>query len=246
VESREYDVMRAVEDRHWWYRALHELVRARLGGATRVLDVGCGTGGMLAQLPGSRCAGVDLSAAALAHARDRGLTALVRASACALPFPDGSFEAVLALDLLYHRDVGDDAAALAECGRVVESGGHVLVHAAAYGWLFGEHDRAVHGARRYTAARIRRLVAGAGLDVVELTYRNALALPWALLWRGVSAARGGRGDRDGAARAARSDVRAVPSWLNALLSQGARLENAWLGLAGLPAGLSVWCVARKP
>lgn len=243
MEPREYDVMRAVEDRHWWYRSLHDLVRARLGGVSRVLDVGCGTGGMLALLPRGQCAGVDLSPVALAHARGRGLTALTRASACSLPFPDGSFDAVLALDLLYHRDVRDEAAALAECRRVLRLGGRVMVHAAAYRWLSGSHDRAVHGARRYTASRLRDLVAGAGLDVVELTYRNAVALPWAVATRGLRGALCGRARQEGAAR---SELRPLPAWLDAVLGLAARAENGWLGLGALPAGLSVWCVGRKP
>lgn len=243
MEPREYDLMRAVEDHHWWYRSLHDFVGARVGAASRVLDVGCGTGGMLALLPRARSAGVDLSTAALAHARGRGLTALSRASACSLPFADESFDAVLALDLLYHRDVGEEATALAECRRVVRRGGRMMIHAAAYCWLYGGHDRAVHGSRRYTASRIRELVLGAGLEVVELTYRNAFALPWAVVSRGVSGVLEGCGRPRGASR---SDVRPVPSWLNGLLGLSARLENAWLGRGALPAGLSVWCVGRKP
>jgi SAM-dependent methyltransferase len=241
VEPREYDLMRAVEDRHWWYRSLHAFVLARLAGARCVLDVGCGTGGMLALLPGARCAGVDLAPAALAHARARGLTSLTRASACSLPFADGTFDAVLALDLLYHRDVEEEEEALAECRRVARPGGRVMVQVAAYRWLGGVHDRAVHGARRYTAARVRELVAGAGLEVVELTYRNAIALPWAVVTRGLGGALG----RRRAPEAPRSDLAPLPAWLNELLGLGARAENAWLALGGLPAGLSVWCVGRK-
>jgi SAM-dependent methyltransferase len=243
MEPREYDLMRAVEDGHWWYRSLHDFVGARLGAAERVLDVGCGTGGMLARLPRARSAGVDLSPLALGHARRRGLTRLTRASACDLPFPDGSFDAVLALDLLYHRDVADDARALAECRRVARAGGLVMIHTAAYRWLAGAHDRAVHGARRYTASRVRALARGAGLEVVELTYRNAIALPWAVVSRGIGRLLG-LGGRPGAAP--RSDLRPLPAWVDRVLGGCARAESAWLGRHGLPAGLSVWCVGRKP
>jgi SAM-dependent methyltransferase len=243
VEAREYDVMRALEDRHWWYRSLHDVVGSRLGGAATVLDVGCGTGGMLARLSRVRSLGVDLSPAALSHARRRGLRAVARASAGALPFPDGSFDAVLALDLLYHRDVDDEGAALAECRRVVRPGGRIMIHAAAYRWLYGSHDRAVHGVRRYTVAGLRGLVLAAGLEVVELSYRNALALPWAVVSRGLGKVRDWQGRRE---TAPISDLRPLPAWLNAALEIGARAENAWLRFAPLPVGLSVWCVARRP
>lgn len=243
MERREYEVMRAVEDHHWWYRSLHDLVRSRLDATARVLDVGCGTGGMLALLPRTRCAGVDLSPVALAHARGRGLTALARSSACSLPFPDKSFDAVLALDLLYHRGIGDEAKALAECRRVLRPGGRVMLHAAAYRWLAGDHDRAVHGVRRYTTSRLRELVVGAGFEVVELTYRNAAALLWALVARGPGGVLGSRGGSSGVPC---SVLRPLPPWLDGLLGLGARAENACLGLGGLPAGLSVWCVGRNP
>lgn len=243
MEAREYDLMRALEDRHWWYRSLRAFVRSRLDGATLVLDVGCGTGGMLSRITGARAVGVDLSPRALAHARRRGLRSVTRGSADRLPFADAVFDAVLALDLLYHREVRDDGAVLAECRRVLRPGGRVLIHAAAYPWLYGAHDRAVHGLRRHTASSLRALARAAGLEVVELTYRNAPALLGAVVSRGLGNLLRGpvRSQRPPA-----SDLRALPSWLNAVMGTVARLENAWLGVASLPAGLSVWCVARRP
>jgi len=243
MEIREYDRMRTLEDHYWWYRSLHEFVGSRLGGAAMVLDVGCGTGGLLARLSGTRTVGVDLSPAALTHARRRGLQALTRASTGALPFPDASFDVVLALDLLYHRAVVDEKAALAECRRVVRPGGRIMIHAAAYRWLYGSHDRAVHGARRYTASTLRELVQAAGLEIVELSYRNALALSWAAVSRGFGKLRVRHGHNEAPPV---SDLHVIPDWLNTLLRIAARAENAWLGVGRLPMGLSVWCVARRP
>lgn len=240
MEPRAYDEMREHEDRHWWYRSLHELVEQRLGAARDVLDAGCGTGGMLARL-GPRAVGVDSSARALGHARGRGLTRVSRASVCALPFPDRSFDAVLALDVLYHRAVIDEARALAELARVVRPGGIVIIHLAAHPWLARAHDRAVHGARRYTRRGLGLLVRAAGLAVTELGYRNALALPAAAVMAFRDRVR-----RQPAAGAPRSEVRFLPAWLNGLLLRLSKAENALLAFAPLPVGLTVWCVCRKP
>ena len=77
MELAEYDLMDAVEDRMWWYRAMHarviDAVRRRPGPAGRaLLDAGCGTGGLLRRLAaaaiGHRLVGVDFSAAAAARA----------------------------------------------------------------------------------------------------------------------------------------------------------------------------------
>ncbi|MFA6149039.1 MAG: class I SAM-dependent methyltransferase [bacterium] len=241
MESREYDRLREHEDRHWWYRSLHALALDRLGNAKRVLDVGCGTGGLLAKMEDRDAFGVDVSPEALAHVRDRGLRRVMRGDACALPFASGRFDAVLALDLVYHRAVADDFAAVRECARVLRPGGILLLQAAAFPRLAGSHDRAVHGERRYTWGQVRSLVESAGLAVRELTYRNAAALPPALLLRTILEKRFA-----GIRRGRSSDLSLRSAAINSMLTAIGRLENALLRSLALPAGLSVWCVARKP
>jgi len=228
--------MREQEDRHWWYRSLRALVQQRLGGARDILDAGCGTGGMLARL-GAQATGVDVSGRALDHARGRGLTRVARASVCDLPFPDGSFDAVLALDVLYHRAVTDEARALVEIARVVRPGGAVIIHVAAHPRLARAHDSAVHGVRRFNRRGLGALARAAGLEVTELAYRNALAFPAAVAFCLLDRVR---------RRGPRSELRSLPTWLNGLLLRLSQAENALLALAPSPVGLSVWCVCRKP
>ncbi|HEY3491079.1 MAG TPA: class I SAM-dependent methyltransferase [Candidatus Deferrimicrobiaceae bacterium] len=241
MESSEYAAMRAVEDDHWWYRGLRALALDRLGDSQRILDVGCGTGGMLDRFRDRQAVGVDCSRVALELSRERGLRGLCAASACALPFRSESFDAVLALDVIYHRAVADEGAALRECGRVLRPGGIFLLQVPAYRRLAGRHDLRVHGARRYTAEAVRRLVLAAGFEIVELTYRNLAALPFAFIRRCLVEKAGSRVDRGGA-----SELRPLPAPLNALLALAMRVENAFLDLGSLPAGLSVWCQAKRP
>lgn len=232
--------MRALEDRHWWYRGLRELVLDRVGERVRILDVGCGTGGMLARLNGRGSIGVDLSPHALESCRGRGLTRLVRASAESLPFRAGSFDAVLALDLLYHRWVEDQGRALSEFARVLAPGGLLILHLPAFPWLAGAHDRAVFGARRYTPREVGELVGSAGLEVAELSFRNLAAFAGACVVRPWS-----RGGRRGGETAPSGDLRPLPGPLDRLLTLLARGENRLLGKVPFPPGLSVWCVGRK-
>jgi len=93
-----------------------------------VLDVATGTGAVALELvlqKGCRVVGVDQSAGMLAEARRRvnGAVELVEASAVALPFADGEFDALTFTYLL--RYVSDPAATLRELARVVRSGGIV-------------------------------------------------------------------------------------------------------------------------
>ncbi len=240
MEPREYDLLRRTEDRHWWFRSLRRFVLERLGTAREVLDAGCGTGGMLDLLRDRRATGLDLSPLALAHARGRGLTRLVRGTVERLPFADRSFDAVLALDVLYHRLVAEEGRAVAEFARVLRPGGVLMVHGAAYPGLGGAHDRAVHGARRTTAGRTAAVIRSAGLTVEELTYRNLLPLPAAVLLRF------GRPEPVPGRVLPPSDVRPLPRPLDAALGWAAGAESWWLRRARLPLGLSVYCLARRP
>jgi SAM-dependent methyltransferase len=97
-------------------------------GPGRCLDLGCGGGVHLSALAarGWDLVGTDLSADQLRVARARAPdTPLVRADAAALPFREGSFDAVVMA--FVHTDLDDLAAALAEAARALRSGG-LLVH----------------------------------------------------------------------------------------------------------------------
>jgi SAM-dependent methyltransferase len=98
-------------------------------GPGRCLDLGCGTGVVLPVLAGLgwRAVGVDVSADQLRVARRRagGLGAgLVRADAAALPFPSGSFDAVVSV--LTHTDFDDPEGAFAAAARVLRPGGRLV------------------------------------------------------------------------------------------------------------------------
>jgi SAM-dependent methyltransferase len=105
-------------------------VTARLlgRGPGRCLDLGCGTGVAVPALRelGWSVVGADVSADQLRVARAQvgGLAELVEADAVALPFSDGSFDAVVSL--LTHTDFDDFGAVLGEVARVLADGGRFV------------------------------------------------------------------------------------------------------------------------
>jgi SAM-dependent methyltransferase len=96
----------------------------RIRAARSILDVGSGGGAILAALrkPEARCVGVEVSDSAVSALRARGLEAeRVDLEQGRLPFPDGTFDAVLCYDVFEH--LFSPEALLVEIRRVLAPGG---------------------------------------------------------------------------------------------------------------------------
>jgi ubiquinone/menaquinone biosynthesis C-methylase UbiE len=91
-----------------------------------VLEAGCGTGLLLDRLAqdASGVVGVDLSRGMVSRALERGHP-VVQADLAALPFADASFDAVASFKVLAH--VPEPRRAIAELGRVLRPGGHLVL-----------------------------------------------------------------------------------------------------------------------
>jgi SAM-dependent methyltransferase len=244
MHAREYEAMRAVEDSHFWYRALHGHVEALLArhapDAQNILDAGCGTGGMAARLEraGKSVTALDLREEALAPCRERGLTRVVSGSVDALPFPDDHFDAVLSLDVWCHRAV-DDHKAVREALRVLKPGGTLLLNLPAYDNLRGHHDIVVETARRYDKKTLKGLLNEPGLEIRFTTHWNTTLFPLLAISRLMSRITPKKNEDQ-------SDVAPVNPAINAALLQILTLERNIFLKNSLPYGLSLLTVARKP
>lgn len=243
MEADEYALMDAVEDRMWWYRALHARVLealAPLPPRARVLDAGCGTGGFLARLraarPDLQLFGLDYAPRAAARAARKSGAAVAAGSVNALPFRDAAFDAAVSLDVLSHAAV-EETTALAELRRVLRPFGLLVLNLPAHEWLRSAHDQRVHTARRYGRREIARKLTRAGFTEVTPRHWNSLLLPLMIVQRRLLRRHA----------AAPSDVQAYPAWLDAGLGAVCRLE-AGLARAGLrfPLGGSILAIAHRP
>jgi len=107
---------------------LEALVAASgVGAASRVLEVGCGTGNYvtaLQQATGAACWGLDPAKQMLSMAGETpGKVVLQRGGAEVLDFPDDNFDLVFSVDVIHH--VGDRAAYFREAYRVLKATGRV-------------------------------------------------------------------------------------------------------------------------
>jgi SAM-dependent methyltransferase len=245
MDPEEYDRIGALEEAHWRYRAIRQTLLSVLRRETqrgaplrRILDAGCGTGGTLRALAElAPAVGVDVHPRALALARRRWAGPLVRGDVACLPFAAGSFDAVVSVDVLYHRRVEDDARALAELARVCRPGGTLVLWLPAYAWLRSSHDAIVHTARRYSRKQVRELARRTGLVIQHLSYVHAPVLLAAVAQRGLERLRGSP---------SRSSLRPAPRLVNELLERTLSLEGQLAQRVALPFGLSLLAVLRPP
>lgn len=238
MDDRLYRAFAEIEDHHWWFVArraiLGRLIARWVPDGATILDVGCGTGGFIADIQGRYdVRGVDPAAAAVAACRARGLNAVSQGSA-ADPASWGSLpvDVVTFLDVVEHLE--DDVSALRAARAALRPGGRVIVTVPAYQWLWSDHDVRNQHYRRYTIKRLRRAHAAAGLRPLQSGYFNALLFPFAVLQRGLAALRTDH------------DLLSVPAEpVNRMLQSIFSSEGSVIAGLGrsFPYGLSAFCVS---
>jgi methionine biosynthesis protein MetW len=242
-----YALLDTVLETYWRYVARHELFAKwwsryrQPRNRFRVLDVGCGTGNLLAYLAKRTAiapAGIDLFPNTLPYCRRRGIDAVGAADATALPFRADMFDFVIAQDVIEH--VEDDVRALQEMYRVCAPGGMALVLAPAFTFLWSARDVRLHHYRRYTLNQIAQRLYEAGFEVIHRTYTDLFLLP--LLWAAITVA---PRTPDGLADLEAEGTPGASWLLNQALLAVSRLESIFAYHACLPFGVSAVVLGRK-
>ena len=261
--SRTYDpsffqALDRVEDRHFWFRARRRVIGALarravapFPGPVRVLELGCGNGGVLRTLqlacPGATVIGMDLYAEGLRRARQRSDCPLVQGDVYQAPF-GGTFELIGMFDVLEH--LPGEQSVLQVVRGLLAPGGALLLTVPAHMSLWSEVDVASEHRRRYDPAGLRALLEENGLRVEYLSQFMAALYP--VMWlsrRGTSLLRRlrRRGDHSAGRRPSMNshELKVVPG-LNALLAgvlggDAALMKRGWT----MPIGTSIVALARK-
>jgi SAM-dependent methyltransferase len=210
-----HDILDRAQESSFWFRCRNRLIadlaRQWFHGAETVLELGCGTGYVLAGLrevlPHARLAGSEVTAVGLEYAARRlGEDVLLfQMDACAIPFSN-EFDLIAACDVLEHLD--DDVKALGEIARALKPGGGALLTVPQHPWLWSTADAYARHRRRYRRGELAEKCGRVGLAVVADTSFVVGLLPLMMVQRLL------RG-RDRAYDL--NDELSLPGWLDRLL-----------------------------
>ena len=109
-ETHHEGIEKARAARRYFYRYLTRVLRSRIPAGQRILDVGCGSGHLLAALEPSAGVGIDLSSPAVAAARDRYGCAALRfiegdvADPAVVAQAGGPFDVILMVNVVTHLE----------------------------------------------------------------------------------------------------------------------------------------------
>lgn len=242
MDAEQFEIETAIERDHWWFvgrRRLFRDVIARLGldrGAA-VLDVGTGSGSnlrLLGEMGFADFAGLDHHDAAIYWCERKNLGHVHKGDITGIPFADGSFDLVLATDVIEHVD--DDMAALREIRRILKPGGRALITVPAFPALWGLQDDVTGHRRRYGRGELPRKLEQAGLARLESFYFNFLLFLPILLARRLIRLLGLR---------LKSENQLTAGPLNRLLGWVFTLDILAARHVRAPFGVSYLCVVRR-
>ena len=184
VASADYD-HRAFDSpiplQRYWQRARHRVILGFVAEAcphdcVAILDIGCGSGRIIQNLPDA--IGLDVLLPKLRFLRDRHRR-LVQGTVFALPFPSEHFEAIICSEVLEH--IPDHPQVFQELTRVLRPGGTLILGTPDYGrrlwwileWIYGKvlpgayaHEHTTH----YTRASLIQRMLAHGFTIRNLQY----------------------------------------------------------------------------
>lgn len=188
MRADHYDAHYALERSHWWFTARRSIVltllerelraEAALARPLKLLDVGCGTGGMLPYLAKyGTVVGVEPAPVAVEYAARQPFDVRLGGLPAELPFDTGEkFDVITLLDVLEHVEA--DLEALVNLRKLLQPGGRLLITVPAFQFLWSGHDVINEHKRRYRRDELVGKLTATGFHVRLISYCNfALFLP---------------------------------------------------------------------
>lgn len=241
MDVSEYRNIFENEESHFFYVGNHRVILSLVEKYTKaqdlkILDAGCGTGFLAKKLENcGNIEAVDISPEALKFAKKRGIK-VKQASVTQLPFKMNTFDLVVSVDVIYHKDV-DERKALSEFFRVLKPGGVLVLRVPANKWLNLRHDAHVHTRERYSKGELLEKLKIPGFKIEKISFVNFVLLPLAVI-RYLF-------ERLNPDREASSGIEKTPPFINTVLTFILFIEALLIAKLNFPFGLGLIAVCRK-
>lgn len=237
----EYSRMAERERTYWWHAGRLAIIDSWLKKwvkpkeKSKILNVGCGTGGTLAVLEKyGAVTNVDVSTEAIKFMKKAGYK-VDKVTGIKLPYKDNSFDTIVAFDVLEHIEAHDEA--FKEWFRVLKKDGAILFTVPAYQWLWSDHDKSLHHYRRYTKKLIKSIMPPKA-RIQRISYYIVFSLPLIVGFRFLNKLIGRKTDSE-------SSYVNVPRVINNLFTGFLKLEANMHRITTFPTGTSLITVIRK-
>jgi SAM-dependent methyltransferase len=244
--DREYEIMYCLENSHWWFVAKKKYIKIILdyhlkdrGG--NILDVGCGTGGMIELFKNyGRVFGMDRHGTACEYSRQRNKFPLIKGDANKLPFKKGTFHLIALLDVLYHQHILDDEKVLEQIYELLDPNGLLLITDSAFEFLKSTHDIAVMARHRYTLKELNTKLRSSHFSIQQSTYLYFTIFPIVVMVRVL-----GKLSLIFSKPTIQSDLKQTSPYLNKFLAALLGWEANLLKLFNFPWGSSLLILGKK-
>lgn len=238
-----YKEMYENEMSHAWYIATRKLmikfILKHLGKDSKILDAGCGTGGTIEYFKKSgftNVYGVDVNRDAINYCQKREIENISFGNVNKLTFKTNSFDAVICLDVLYHKDI-DKNMALKQFGKVLKKGGILYIQEPAFNWLISKHDAVIETESRLTAGEIKELIKKSDFKIIKLSYFNFFLAPLIIFKR--------MSEKVFVKNRETSDVNRLNKYMNLVMLKILFIETIIIEKFSIPFGISIICISRK-
>jgi SAM-dependent methyltransferase len=188
-KSNEYEAMYKVETDLWWYKILHEktlnAIKKQFGNRPlRILDAGCGTGGMLAFLKKNgydSLRGLDLSEDAVKFTTSRGFDVIRFDLRNIADYPkDTKFDVIICNDVLCYFNDDEIGHILEEFRKRISPNGLIISNNNAMKAFEGVHSIVLSIPRRFVIREFQDIAKKINMPIIQYNYWSAFLAP--LIW----------------------------------------------------------------
>lgn len=246
--KHEYIKMADVEDRHWWYKSLNELVlhtisKQKKDKSIKIVDAGCGTGGLLSKLKSEgflNISGFDLSDTGVEIGRQKSLD-VVQSDILNIHklYTEDSVDVITSNDTFYFFSVEQRLEITNKFYNLLKRNGLVIVNLPALNAFSGIHDISVGCNYRFNKQDIFRIFDPNKYELLRSIYWPFMLSPVIFLSRLIQRIQLALNPDTGI----ESDIDLPSDSVNNLLYKIVAFENKWLRFK--PFGSSLFLIMRK-